>query len=117
MERTNRQSAAAGVDAPAASRPAPVELDHERHGLEPGMATRRTNGLAIAALVCGLVGGPGVGSVLALSFGFRARRQIATTGEAGRGMATAGIILGFIGILILMLLVGLVVVVNVKSVP
>lgn len=74
------------------------------------MESRRTNGFAIAALVCGLVGG--VGSVLALVFGFTARRQIAATGESGKGMALAGIILGFVGILILLLLVGWVVLIN-----
>ncbi|WP_433268658.1 DUF4190 domain-containing protein [Actinosynnema sp. CS-041913] len=50
---------------------------------------RRTNGLAIAALVCAFVVAP-AGIVL----GVIARNQIKQTGEDGRGLATAGIVLG-----------------------
>lgn len=50
---------------------------------------RRTNGLAIAALVCAFVCAP-AGIVL----GVVARNQIKQTGEDGRGLATAGIWLG-----------------------
>lgn len=58
-----------------------------------------TNGFAIAALVCALVGGCGVGSILAIVFGARARREIdASAGtQVGRGMATAGLVIGWIG--------------------
>ena len=61
-----------------------------------------TNGLAVAALVLGLVGWTfcGIGSVLAVIFGFVSQSQItASQGrQTGAGMAKAGIILGFVGI-------------------
>ena len=37
-------------------------------------------------------------SILALVFGYVARSQIRQRGEAGSGMATAGIVLGWIGV-------------------
>jgi hypothetical protein len=62
----------------------------------------KTNGLAIASLVLGIaqVFFWLVGAVLALVFGYRARQQIDESGgtQGGRGMATAGIFLGWIGI-------------------
>jgi hypothetical protein len=60
----------------------------------------RTNGLAIAAMVLGIVWLYGIGSVLALVFGYTARNQIDRSGgiEQGRGMAVAGIVLGWIGV-------------------
>jgi hypothetical protein len=39
-----------------------------------------------------------VGSILAIVFGFVAHGQIRRTGQRGGGMATAGLILGFIGV-------------------
>jgi len=61
---------------------------------------RKTNGLAIASLVVSLVWLGGVGSLLAVIFGFVARSQIkrATDHQQGNGLALAGIILGFIGL-------------------
>jgi hypothetical protein len=60
---------------------------------------RKTNGLAIASMIvsilsltscCGPVGV--VGAIL----GHKAKGQIAQTGEEGEGMATAGVIVGWI---------------------
>jgi len=61
---------------------------------------KKTNGLAIASLVLGIVWIYGIGSILALVFGFVGKAQIDRSGgrETGRGMAIAGIVLGFIGI-------------------
>lgn len=39
-----------------------------------------------------------IGSVLALVFGYIAKKQIAQRNESGAGMATAGIVLGWIGV-------------------
>ena len=57
-----------------------------------------TNGLAIAALVCG-VGGfvIGVSFIPAIICGHLARGQIRRTGEQGGGLALAGLILGYVG--------------------
>jgi Domain of unknown function (DUF4190) len=60
-----------------------------------------TNGLSIAALVLGLLGFfCFVPAVLALIFGYRAKTQIDESGgqQQGRGMAVAGIVLGWIWI-------------------
>src|SRR5579875_910980 len=74
----------------------------------PGRMPRRTNNFAIASLACGLgqvigwllVLVPGfVAAVLALVFGIASLRQIRRRGEAGRGMAISGVVLGVLGIL------------------
>ncbi len=59
-----------------------------------------TNGLAIASLVLGIVWVFGIGSILAVIFGFVARKQIRESGgrQGGGGMAIAGIVLGFVGV-------------------
>ena len=61
----------------------------------------QTNPLAIASMVCGmvvLVLGPL--AILAIVFGYIARGQVRRTGEGGRGMATAGLILGYMVLVI-----------------
>ena len=75
----------------------------------PGVAQqeRRTNGLAIASLVLGIIWVYGLGSILALVFGFVAKGQIDRSNgrETGRGMAIAGIVLGSIGVGLLLLII------------
>ncbi|MDR0594461.1 MAG: DUF4190 domain-containing protein [Bifidobacteriaceae bacterium] len=61
-------------------------------GIVVVQARAGTNGLAVAALVLGVIGG----SVLAIVFGHIARSQIRRTGQDGAGMALAGLILGYI---------------------
>jgi hypothetical protein len=61
--------------------------------------SRGTNGLAIAALVLGILWLCAIGSVLAIVFGFVALNQIKRSGQAGRGLAIAGIVLGIIGVI------------------
>jgi len=55
-----------------------------------GVAT--TSGFAIASLVLGILGG----AILAIIFGFVALSQIKKSGAKGRGMAIAGVVLGFV---------------------
>jgi hypothetical protein len=59
----------------------------------------KTNGLAVASLVLGIVWIYGIGSVLALIFGYQGKSQIDRSGgeQTGRGLAIAGIVLGWIG--------------------
>lgn len=57
-----------------------------------GTSPRATNTAAVLALVFGIGGG-----VLGVVFGHLALSQIRRTGEAGRGMAIAGLVLGYIG--------------------
>ncbi|MFE6778584.1 DUF4190 domain-containing protein [Streptomyces sp. NPDC057702] len=66
----------------------------------------RTNGMAIAAMVLGIVWIYWIGSVLALVFGYVARKQMRERGEGGWGMATAGIVLGWVGVGVLACLLG-----------
>lgn len=68
--------------------------DYRSAGLrEPAVQSPdRTNPFAITAMILGIIGG----SVLAIAFGFIAKSQIRRTGERGSGMATAGIVLGFV---------------------
>jgi hypothetical protein len=61
----------------------------------PPLAARKTNGLAIAALVCGICGFLYlVPAILGVVFGIIALRQIRRDESDGRGMAIAGIITG-----------------------
>jgi preprotein translocase subunit SecG len=68
-----------------------------------------TNGLAIASMVLGIVW---IGSILALVFGYMAKKQIEESSgrETRAGMATAGIALGWVGVgfLALLILIGLI---------
>jgi hypothetical protein len=68
----------------------------------------RTSGLAIAALVCSLLFWLYLlPAVLAIVFGFVARAQIRRSGgrQRGNGMALAGIVIGFAGIVLGVVLV------------
>ena len=66
--------------------------------LPPPVAGRATNGLAVAAMVLGILWIWWVGSILALVFGYIALRQIRASNQSGRGMAVAGIVLGWVGL-------------------
>jgi hypothetical protein len=71
----------------------------------------RTNGLAIASLACGLAQfmvGP-VATIPAIVLGHVARRQIMRTGEQGAGLALAGLVLGWVAVIlgIVLIVVGL----------
>ena len=64
-------------------------------------APQHTNNMSIASLVSGILAWPLcpiVGGVLAVIFGHVARNQIKQSGEAGGGMAIAGLVLGYANI-------------------
>lgn len=73
----------------------------------PQLAGRHTNSLAIASLCCGIgqVLAGAIAGIVAIVLGLMALRQIKETGEDGRGMAVAGIVLGIVGIVMTALLV------------
>lgn len=88
--------------------PPPMQPPPPGYNYGPPQAQRQsTNGLAIASMVLGIVWIYWIGSILALVFGYMARKQIDQSGgrEGGRGMATAGIVLGWIGVGTLTLIV------------
>jgi hypothetical protein len=64
--------------------------------------------MAVAALICGILGVlGGFLSVLGLIFGYVAKGQIDRSNGrlGGRGMAIAGIVLGWIGIVVLIIVI------------
>ena len=77
-------------------------------------ASKRTEGFAIASLVCGILGFfgvPIVGSILAIVFGSVARKRIAQDPNlGGTEMARAGMIIGWIGAVLGILAIVLVIV-------
>lgn len=72
---------------------------------------RKTSGMAIASLVLGILWIYWLGSILALVFGYIAKREIRESREPieGSGLATAGIVLGWVGIGTLSLVILLVI--------
>jgi hypothetical protein len=88
------------------SGPPPGPTPPPAYGQQAGgygyQSTPKSNGLAIASLVLGIaqIFICIIGAILALVFGYISRRQIDESGgtQGGRGMAIAGIILGWVGI-------------------
>lgn len=77
-------------------------------------AANRTNSLAIISLVTGIGSFfahivPGVGgftvALVAIVTGYMARKQIRETGEQGMGLATAGMVIGIIHLVLLGLVI------------
>ena len=74
---------------------------------QPGIS-RRTNTMAVTALVLGVIQFVGwiivlpglLAAILAIVLGFVSMKQMRRSGESGRGLAIAGVILGFLGILV-----------------
>jgi hypothetical protein len=63
--------------------------------------SRPTNTMAVVSLIAAIsafVIAPLVGSIVAVITGSMAKKQIAESGEEGGGMATAGLVVGYIGI-------------------
>ena len=83
--------------------PPPAYGSNTQYGYTPYQTSRSTNGFAVASMVLGIVWLYWIGSILAIIFGFVAYSQIKERNQAGKGMATAGLILGFIGIAFLVL--------------
>jgi hypothetical protein len=67
--------------------------------------------MAIASLVLGILWLYWLGSILALVFGYLALKQIETRHESGRGLAIAGVVLGWIGVATAAIIVAVVIVV------
>ncbi len=94
-------------------RPAEATLVTESPGTIPAA---RTNGFAIASLICGLgqfIVGP-LATIPAIVFGHMARHQVRRTGEQGAGLALAGLALGW-GAVILGIIIILVAAVTVAA--
>lgn len=88
---------------PVPDRPEGVPTPPPAAGWSAYAVSPPSSGKATASLVlgiCGLVVCPLVCSVLALVFGLQARKEIDRSGGAvgGRGLAQAGVVLGWVGI-------------------
>jgi hypothetical protein len=102
MERAMTATTFADLDAVVVDLPGGAPAGPAVH-----VAAPRTNALAVASLACG------IGQVMlwifatipAIIMGHMARRQIRRTGEAGDGMALAGLIMGWAGLALQVLLV------------
>jgi hypothetical protein len=94
------------------AQPAAIAAPMGQVGVQPVVMApqQKTNGLAIAAMVLGILWLYWVGSVLAVIFGHVALSQIDKSQgtQSGRGMAIAGVALGWVGVgfLALMLIIG-----------
>jgi Domain of unknown function (DUF4190) len=123
------QGPVAGVQQPGGyPQPGYAQPSYPQPGYQPGApawagaagyASPKTNGLAIAALVCGIVQFFGfwlLGTIPAIVLGHIARKQIRQRGEQGAGPALAGLILGYAG-LALTVIVVIIIVVAVNSAP
>ncbi|MFJ2029479.1 DUF4190 domain-containing protein [Streptosporangium sp. NPDC087985] len=67
------------------------------HGVQP---PRGNNGMAIAALIMGIAGlfVCGITSIVGIVLGHVSLGQIRRTGEEGRGLAIAGLVLSYFGV-------------------
>jgi hypothetical protein len=102
--RTYAELATVSADLPAgpsAHRPAPSSSSPGT-GVAPA-TDRRTNPLAVAALVCSVI--PGLPQLAAIVLGIAALRQVRRTGERGTALAAAGLVIATLGLLLAMLLV------------
>ena len=103
-EQQGQQPPPIVVQVPA--QPAPPQVVYVTSAAPAAVGTK-TNGFSIASMVLGILWLYWVGSILALIFGYIARKQIrASQGQqGGDGMAIAGIVLGWIGVGVLLLLI------------
>lgn len=89
------------VDLPGAA----TGMPHPSYG-HPAYQPARPNSLAVASLVCGILEFfVGFTAIPAVILGHKALRQIRVTGEPGRGLAKAGLILGWSAIGLLALII------------
>ena len=94
-----------GYGYPAPGPPRPGWYGPPPHG-QPGLPSYwsygppagRTNGLAIASMVLGMLWMWWIGSILAVILGHVALSQIRSSREGGRGLAIAGLALGYLGL-------------------
>jgi hypothetical protein len=84
------------MDLPTQISARPVPAVRPAAPLAGPVAGQQTNRLAVAALVCGigLFVFPPTG-IAAIVLGHKAKAEIRRTGEPGKGMATAGLVLGY----------------------
>jgi hypothetical protein len=84
-----------------AGQPAGYPQAPQGYAAAPFGATPKTNTMAIVSLILGIVWIFGIASIVAVILGMKAKKEIReappTAPQTGGGMATAGVILGWIG--------------------
>ncbi|MFI0416847.1 DUF4190 domain-containing protein [Spongiactinospora sp. 9N601] len=97
--------------------PPPGYGDPGGYGQQPGYGygppgggyppPRSNNGMAIAAMIVGIVGllSCGLLSIIGVVLGHVSLKQIERTGEEGRGMAIAGLVMSYIGVAVVLVYV------------
>jgi hypothetical protein len=100
---SSQQASSAPVYAPA---PPP---QYQPYNPMPYVTSAGTNGLAVASLVLGILWIYWIGSILAVIFGHVALAQIDKRNQSGKGLAIAGLVLGWVGVgmFLLFMVVGL----------
>ena len=97
----------AGPATPAPVQTAPGTAPVLPYGYGGYAPARKTNGLAVASMILSIVGFlwilPFVGSLAGAIMGHISLNQIKRSGEGGRGMALAGIIVGWAGLALLVI--------------
>ncbi len=63
-------------------------------------AADRTNPMAIWSLILAIVSIGGIGSILGMWLGVKAHRRVRETGERGRGMAIAAVLIGVVTLIL-----------------
>jgi hypothetical protein len=93
---------------PPGAYPPPSAYPPPMGGFPPPPAANRTNGMAIGALICSIAGlvTCAASSIVGVILGIIALNQIKETGEEGRGMALAGIIIG--GVVTALIVIGVI---------
>jgi hypothetical protein len=87
--------------------PVPYQQTSPVHPASVYVYGPRTNSSAVTSLVFGIISWflcPFLGGLLAIIFGHVARSQIQRSGEGGGGIATAGLVLGYIHLVALALI-------------
>lgn len=86
--------------------PLPAQQPYEPrpYAQQPYPVARPTSGLAVAALVLGIVWVWGIGSILAVVFGHIALAETKDGRKSGQGLAIAGLVLGWIGVAALLII-------------
>ena len=99
---TQQPAPAYGQRAPADGQPAPAYgQPAPGYGQPYGQPAKKTNVLAIVSLIASIAGfviAWGIGSIVGIICGHISLSQIKKTGEEGRGLAVAGLIVGYIGL-------------------
>ncbi|BAU99720.1 DUF4190 domain-containing protein [Aurantimicrobium minutum] len=94
----------------AVAKPAAAEAAAPAAPTVTVVSSEKTNTLSIVALVAGIVGLtfiPFLASIVAVVTGHMARAEVRRTGEQGGGLALAGLIMGYVGIGLAVLVISL----------